>query len=53
MSEGSTGNAAATITSNAHDFVIWGTRRAPWRDLVTIDGDADYAARVLDAIKII
>jgi hypothetical protein len=33
--------------------VIWGTRRAPWRSMVKIEGDEDYAARVLDAIKII
>ena len=39
--------------STDHDFVIWGTRRAPWRDHVKIEGDEAYAARVLDAIKII
>jgi len=53
VSEGASADVAATVTSTDHDFVIWGTRRAPWRDLVTIDGDAEYAARVLDAIKII
>jgi uncharacterized protein (TIGR03083 family) len=46
-------DAVATVHSTDHDFVIWGTRRAPWRDHVKIDGDADYAARVLDAVNII
>ena len=53
VSEGAAPDAAATITSDGHDFVIWGTKRRPWRDLVQVDGDAGYAARVLDGIKII
>jgi uncharacterized protein (TIGR03083 family) len=57
---------AATITSSAHDFVSWGTKRRDWRDAgVRIDsaGDDDgegggddgtaYAARVLDAFNVI
>jgi uncharacterized protein (TIGR03083 family) len=50
--EGDDGGAAATVTSNDHRFVAWATRRAPWRDDVTIDGDEQYAARALDALKI-
>ncbi len=46
-------DSAATVSSTDHDFVIWATRRAPWRDLVKVEGDDAYAARVLDAIKII
>jgi uncharacterized protein (TIGR03083 family) len=53
VSEDANADVAATVTSSDHDFVIWGTRRAPWRDLVKIEGDEAYAARVLDAIKII
>ena len=53
VSEDANADVAATVTSSDHDFVIWGTRRAPWRDLVKIDGDEAYAARILDAIKII
>jgi hypothetical protein len=45
--------AAATVRSADHDFAMWATRRSDWRDHVTIVGDADYAARVLDAITII
>jgi uncharacterized protein (TIGR03083 family) len=46
--------AVATITSSAHDFVSWGTKRRDWREMgVGIEGDADYAAAVLDAINII
>ncbi len=47
-------DAAATVTSSAHDFVSWGTKRRGWRDLgVRVDGDVDYGASVLDAINII
>ena len=45
--------AVARATSTTHDFVIWGTRRRPWRDYVTLAGDEQYAARVLAAINII
>ena len=41
------------VTSDSHDFVIWGTQRRPWNTLTKVDGDADYAGRVLDGIKII
>jgi len=43
----------AEAFSDTHDFVIWGTQRRPWRDYVRIDGQADYAATVLDVINII
>jgi uncharacterized protein (TIGR03083 family) len=51
--EGAAPDAAAAVTSDGHDFVIWGTKRRPWRDRVQIDGDTAYAERVLDGIKII
>jgi uncharacterized protein (TIGR03083 family) len=53
VTEGSSPEAAATATSSAVDFVLWGTTRVPWRDVVTIDGDSAYAARVLDEINIV
>jgi uncharacterized protein (TIGR03083 family) len=43
----------ATATSASTDFVLWGTTRTPWRDSVTIEGDAGYAERVLDEINIV
>ena len=48
-------DAAATLTSTAHDFVCWGTKRRPWRDMsATITGnDINYGTRVLDAVNII
>ena len=52
VTEGAAPDAAATVRSGAHDFVIWGTRRRPWRDLVEISGDEDYATRFLDAVRI-
>ena len=53
VSEGAAPDAVATITSDSHDFVVWGTQRRPWKSMTTIDGDAAYAGRVLDGIKII
>ncbi len=46
-------DGVATATSSAHEFVSWATGRGAWRDACTLDGDTDYAARVLDAIDII
>lgn len=46
-------DAAFTATSTSHDFVGWSTTRTPWREVVTVDGDEDYAAAVLDAINLI
>jgi uncharacterized protein (TIGR03083 family) len=43
----------ATATSPAADFVLWGTTRTPWRESVEVEGDADYAARVLDRVDIV
>jgi uncharacterized protein (TIGR03083 family) len=53
VTSGTASDAVATVTSSDHEFAIWGTRRAPWRDSVKINGDDAYAARVLDAINII
>jgi uncharacterized protein (TIGR03083 family) len=53
ISEGASSDAVATVTSDSHDFVIWGTQRRPWRDLAKVDGDSGYAGKVLDGIKII
>jgi len=53
VAEGSSHDAAATATSSAVDFVLWGTTRVPWRDVVTLDGDTAYATRVLDEINIV
>jgi uncharacterized protein (TIGR03083 family) len=43
----------ATIESDGHAFVIWGTARAPWRDHCRVSGDEAAAARFLDALNII
>ena len=44
---------AATVTSPATEFVLWGTKRADWRASSTVDGDDAYAATVLDALNIV
>ena len=46
-------SAAATVTSSAVDFVVWGTQRRPWAGYVKIEGDEAAAAAVLDVINII
>ncbi len=45
--------ADATVTSSAHDFVLWGTKRTSWRDACTIDGDAGVAETFFDALNIV
>jgi hypothetical protein len=51
--EGADPDAAATISSGDHAFVVWGTQRRPWRDAVEGAGDESYAAAVLDEINVI
>lgn len=51
--EGADGDVAATISSSAHDFVSWGTKRSDWRDACTVDGDEAVAAAFLDTLNII
>ncbi len=47
-------DVAATVHSTAHEFVVWGSQRRPWRERdVRIEGDEDYAAPILDAINVI
>jgi uncharacterized protein (TIGR03083 family) len=54
VSAGRTGGEAAHVSGIAIEFPAWGTTRAPWRDQsVKLEGDEDYAARFLDALKII
>jgi uncharacterized protein (TIGR03083 family) len=46
--------SAATITANPNEFALWTTHRRPWRDQdVKIEGDEDYATRILDAIRVV
>jgi uncharacterized protein (TIGR03083 family) len=50
---GSAADAAATVTSTASDFIVWATKRRPWRDRqIGIDGDEGLATSVLDAIHL-
>lgn len=39
--------------STIHDFISWGTKRAPWSRSVRWEGDDSRAGAVLDAINII
>jgi uncharacterized protein (TIGR03083 family) len=52
VTAGAAPDAAAVITSDAHEFVAWATHRRPWAECVSIEGDEPYASTVLDAIHI-
>jgi hypothetical protein len=43
----------AVVISTAHDFVVWGTTRAPWRNHCTIEGSNEVTETFLDALNII
>jgi uncharacterized protein (TIGR03083 family) len=50
----SSGPVAASVTAPAVTFPDWGTQRSSWRAHdVTITGDAELAARFLDAVDVI
>jgi len=53
VTEGVDGGAAATVTSSAHDYVSWGTKRSDWREACTITGDEGLAVAFLDTVNII
>lgn len=51
---GPSDKAAATITGRAVDCPEWATHRADWRQRdLRISGDADYAARFLDFVRVV
>ncbi|MGH8992481.1 MAG: maleylpyruvate isomerase family mycothiol-dependent enzyme [Acidimicrobiia bacterium] len=46
--------AVAHITGVAEEFPVWATGRSAWRDHdLKLEGDEDYATRVLDAVKVV
>jgi uncharacterized protein (TIGR03083 family) len=53
VTEGFAADGVAEVVSSGHDFVIWGTCRASWRDHCTINGDTAVAHRFFDALNII
>jgi uncharacterized protein (TIGR03083 family) len=53
VTDGAASDAVATVTSDSHDFVVWGTQRRPWPSLTSVSGDTEYAGRILDVFKII
>jgi hypothetical protein len=53
VADGLDGEVAATITSSTDDFVVWATRRRPWKgQSVELSGDDAYAAEVVEAIHL-
>ena len=46
-------DAAAVVRSSADAFVVWGTKRADWREHTTLDGDVQLASRFLDTLNIV
>jgi uncharacterized protein (TIGR03083 family) len=53
VTPGAAADGVATVSSNSHGFVVWGTCREPWREHCSIKGDADVASTFLDALNII
>lgn len=53
IEESSATPPVATISSSAHDFFAWGTKRSAWRSACAVRGDGDAAAAVLDALNIV
>lgn len=53
VSEGAHPDLAATVTSTAHDFISWATKRSDWRDSCTVTGDEALAAQVLDVVNVV
>jgi uncharacterized protein (TIGR03083 family) len=45
--------AAAVIHSSADVFVVWGTKRADWREYTELEGDLELAGRFLDTLNIV
>jgi hypothetical protein len=43
----------AVITSSTDDFLAWSTKRLPWQQLVSVEGDRDEAARFLSALNLV
>ena len=43
----------AIITSSTDDFLAWSTKRLPWQQLVSVEGDRDEAARFLNALNLV
>ena len=53
ITPGTAADEAALVSSDARAFVVWGTKRADWREHATIDGDTALAERFLDTLNII
>lgn len=53
ITEGPAADGVATVSSDGHAFVIWGTCREPWLQHCSISGDEAVAARFLDALNIV
>ena len=53
ITDGPAADGVATVSSDGHAFVIWGTCREPWRQHCSISGDEAVAARFLDALNIV
>jgi uncharacterized protein (TIGR03083 family) len=43
----------ALLTSSTDDFLAWSTKRLPWQQLVSVEGDREEAARFLDALNLV
>jgi len=52
VTEGLADDVQATATSSAPDFILWGSWRRPWREVVQVEGHEALAGAVLDAVHV-
>ncbi len=53
ITAGSRGDEAATVSSDGHAFVIWGTCRESWEAHCRVDGDWEVASTFFNALNIV
>jgi uncharacterized protein (TIGR03083 family) len=53
VTEGTHGDEVATIRSDGHAFVIWGTCRESWKQHCHVGGDKTVASTFLNALNIV
>jgi hypothetical protein len=49
----STIEAGAILASSTNDFPAWSTKRLPWQQLVSVEGERNEAARFRNALNLV
>ena len=53
ITPGASPDEAALGDSDARSLVVWGTKRAEWREHATVDGDTALVEQFLDTLNIV